>query len=171
MHLINKDLRPSRSPIQPSKVVLASPLRPRWGWYPPIKFTAEWIMTVLLLVPVGTLICVLAVLVKLTSPGRAFYRQNRVGKDGRVFTMIKIRSMIENSEVGTGAVWSQPGDPRVTKLGRILRDTHMDELPQLWNVLRGEMSLIGPRPERPEIVSRLELSIPNYRDRIAVRPA
>jgi lipopolysaccharide/colanic/teichoic acid biosynthesis glycosyltransferase len=170
MHLINQDLRPVRGPIRLSQVVLSPSLCVRYRWYPPIKFLAEWIMALLLLIPVGLLIGALAVLVKITSPGRAFYRQKRVGLNGRIFTMIKIRSMIENSEAKTGAVWSQPGDPRVTKIGRILRDTHMDELPQLWNVLRGEMSLIGPRPERPEIVSRLEASIPNYRDRMMVRP-
>lgn len=170
MHLINKELRPGRSAIKLSQFNTDNLLRPRWAWYPAIKCAGEWVMTLVLMVPIGALILALAAAVKLTSPGKAFYRQRRVGRNGKIFTMVKIRSMVEDSEVGTGPVWSQPGDPRVTKIGRILRDTHMDELPQLWNVLRGEMSLIGPRPERPEIVSRLEVSIPNYRDRIAVRP-
>jgi lipopolysaccharide/colanic/teichoic acid biosynthesis glycosyltransferase len=170
MHLMNDDLRPGRGPIQPSALSLHGSVRPSHAWYLPIKFVVEWALTAMLLVPVGMLICMLALAVRLTSRGKAFYRQVRVGLDGNDFTMIKLRSMVENSEAGTGAVWSQPGDKRVTKIGRMLRDTHMDELPQLWNVLRGEMSLIGPRPERPQIVSRLEQTIPNYRDRVVVRP-
>lgn len=170
MHLINQELRKAPSPVQPVQLTLVPQLRPKRRWYPPFKAAFEWVLTVILLIPMAILIGVLAVAVKVTSPGRVLYKQKRVGLNGRVFTMIKLRTMIENSELITGPVWSQPGDPRVTRIGRILRDTHMDELPQIWNVLRGEMSLIGPRPERPEIVARLDQTIPNYRDRISVRP-
>jgi lipopolysaccharide/colanic/teichoic acid biosynthesis glycosyltransferase len=143
---------------------------PRYRWYLPCKFTLEWLVALALLAPCAAVIGALAALVKLSSPGPAFYRQRRVGRDGREFTMIKLRTMVPDSEVGTGPVWSQPGDPRVTPVGRVLRDTHLDELPQIWNVLRGEMSWVGPRPERPEIVQRLERTIPNYRDRLLARP-
>jgi lipopolysaccharide/colanic/teichoic acid biosynthesis glycosyltransferase len=99
-----------------------------------------------------------------------FYSQTRVGRNGKPFTIYKIRTMINNCEVLTGARWSMPGDPRITPVGWFLRRTHIDELPQLWNVLRGEMSLVGPRPERPEFVPRLEETIANYSDRLLVKP-
>jgi lipopolysaccharide/colanic/teichoic acid biosynthesis glycosyltransferase len=109
-------------------------------------------------------------LVKLTSPGPTLYSQTRVGRNGRTFTMYKIRTMVRDSERETGAVWSTEGDPRVTPLGRFLRRTHLDEMPQLWNIVRGEMSLVGPRPERPEFVSQLEAVLPHYPRRLLVRP-
>jgi lipopolysaccharide/colanic/teichoic acid biosynthesis glycosyltransferase len=110
------------------------------------------------------------VLVKLTSRGPAIYMQQRLGHGGRTFTIYKIRTMYQHSERDTGAVWSCPGDPRVTLVGRILRAAHVDELPQLVNILRGEMSLIGPRPERPEITAQLERVLPGYRNRLNMRP-
>jgi len=116
------------------------------------------------------IITVLAVLVKLTSKGPGFYVQERVGKDGRVFNMVKLRTMVEDAEKESGPVWATKHDPRETWLGRILRRTHLDELPQLWNVLKGDMSVIGPRPERPVFVERFKRDIPNYTDRLAVRP-
>jgi lipopolysaccharide/colanic/teichoic acid biosynthesis glycosyltransferase len=108
--------------------------------------------------------------VKLTSRGPMFYMQRRAGRGERPFHIFKIRTMRHNCEVETGACWSVAGDPRVTRIGRLLRKLHLDELPQLWNVLRGEMSIVGPRPERPEILDDLEASIPNVRDRLLVRP-
>jgi sugar transferase (PEP-CTERM system associated) len=111
-----------------------------------------------------------AAAIKLTSEGPALYMQRRVGKDGREFTIYKFRSMRSDAEAETGAVWSQAGDPRVTRLGQLLRRTRLDELPQLWNVLQGDMSLVGPRPERPEFVSDLTRQIPFYGQRHAVRP-
>jgi len=112
----------------------------------------------------------LALLVRLTSRGPAFYLQERVGKDGRTFKIIKLRTMVVNAEETTGPVWAADNDPRETWLGRILRRTHLDELPQFWNVLRGDMSLIGPRPERPVFVEKFRKEIPHYADRLAVRP-
>jgi len=103
------------------------------------------------------------------SPGPIFYRQLRVGKSGRNFSIVKFRSMTVNAE-SNGAQWSTHGDPRITPVGRFLRRTRLDELPQFWNILKGEMSLIGPRPERPEFVAKLAESIPFYRARHAVKP-
>ena len=114
------------------------------------------------------LLCLLAV--RLSSKGSPLYSQKRLGSSGRIITIYKIRTMYEDCERHFGPIWSGPGDPRVTPLGRILRATHLDELPQLLNVVRGEMSLIGPRPERPEIVAQLERCFPAYRDRLRVPP-
>jgi sugar transferase (PEP-CTERM system associated) len=113
---------------------------------------------------------VVALAVRCTSAGPILYHQQRVGENGRIFTIHKFRSMRVDAEAATGAVWSSVGDPRVTTLGRILRRTRLDELPQLWNILRGEMSFVGPRPERPEIVGALTAHIPYYGQRHVVRP-
>ena len=125
-----------------------------------------------LLVGITLPLTVLASLaIKLTSPGAIFYEQSRVGMNGRVFTIYKFRSMRTDAEAETGAVWATPGrDPRVTTVGRLLRRSRIDELPQLWNVLRGDMSLVGPRPERPEFVTDLTTQIPFYGQRHVVRP-
>jgi sugar transferase (PEP-CTERM system associated) len=114
--------------------------------------------------------CVIAVLVKLTSPGPVIYGQQRVGLRGHVFKVRKFRSMREDAEASTGAVWAGENDSRVTPIGRVLRRTHLDELPQFWNILIGDMSLVGPRPERPEFVKDLTQVIPFYRQRHIVRP-
>jgi len=102
--------------------------------------------------------------------GPVFYRQVRCGQGGRPFEMIKFRSMVKDAEAGGRPVWAAAEDPRVTRVGRVLRRTHLDELPQVINVFRGEMSIVGPRPERPELVAELEAIIPFYRARLAVRP-
>jgi len=109
-------------------------------------------------------------LVKLTSSGPAFYHQRRVGQNGREFTVHKFRSMRQDAEAGTGAVWAQAKDSRVTPVGGFIRRTRLDELPQLWNVLVGDMSMVGPRPERPEFVGKLTEQIPFYGLRHSVRP-
>lgn len=106
----------------------------------------------------------------LTCPGPLFYRQERVGKGGKPFEVVKFRSMVPDAEQGCGAVWSREGDERITLVGRFLRKTRLDEVPQFWNVLRGEMGLIGPRPERPAFVEELAQEIPFYRVRHAVKP-
>jgi exopolysaccharide biosynthesis polyprenyl glycosylphosphotransferase len=107
---------------------------------------------------------------RMSSPGPLFYRQWRVGAGGRLFQCIKFRSMVPDAEKHTGAVWAKSDDDRITPAGRVMRKTRIDELPQFINVLRGEMSLIGPRPERPEFVESLAKTIPFYRARHAVRP-
>ena len=145
-------------------------LQPAKRWYLPLKASVEYSLAATLFILAVPIIIGAAVLVKLTSRGPAFYTQTRVGRNGRFFTIYKIRTMVHDCESLTGPRWSMPGDPRITKVGAWLRKTHTDELPQLINVLRGEMSLIGPRPERPEFLPRLERVIPLYRNRLAVRP-
>jgi lipopolysaccharide/colanic/teichoic acid biosynthesis glycosyltransferase len=144
--------------------------RPLRAWYVPVKAAVEWTIAACLFVVVAPLILVLAALVRLTSSGPAFYSQTRLGRNARLYKIYKLRTMAHNCEAGTGAVWSAKNDPRVTPLGRILRDTHLDELPQLINILQGHMGLIGPRPERPELTPALARQIPNYRCRLWVRP-
>ncbi|MBI1850889.1 MAG: sugar transferase [Planctomycetes bacterium] len=111
-----------------------------------------------------------ALLVKLSSKGPVFFKQTRVGQDGKLFEIIKLRTMKVNAEAETGPVWARDNDPRVTLVGRFLRKSHLDELPQVINVLRGEMSLVGPRPERPIFVSEFNTSIPQYYRRLSVKP-
>jgi sugar transferase (PEP-CTERM system associated) len=111
-----------------------------------------------------------ALAVRLTSAGPVLYRQVRVGMDGLLFTLYKFRSMRADAEAATGAVWACKDDPRVTPVGRIIRKLRIDEIPQLFNVLKGEMSIVGPRPERPEFVQALSEKIPYYRQRHCVRP-
>jgi len=143
---------------------------PKRTWYPSCKATVEYLAALCLLVPAAPLIVLAALLTKLTSRGPAFYLQVRLGRDGLPYAIYKIRTMSHQCEKWSGPQWSQAGDPRITPVGAFLRATHLDELPQLFNVLRGEMSLVGPRPERPEFVPHLERAIPQYRDRLRVRP-
>jgi lipopolysaccharide/colanic/teichoic acid biosynthesis glycosyltransferase len=143
---------------------------PRPSLYAACKRAAELTAALVLLVLTGPVILLAALLVKLTSRGPAFYTQTRVGVGGRPFTIYKLRTMIHNCESLTGPRWAMPDDPRITPLGYFLRVSHLDELPQLINVLKGDMSLVGPRPERPEFVKELERALPGYRGRLAVRP-
>jgi lipopolysaccharide/colanic/teichoic acid biosynthesis glycosyltransferase len=145
-------------------------LRPPAGWYALGKPVLEFAVALVLLVFTTPIVLLAALLVKLTSRGPAFYVQTRLGKNGKPYAIYKLRTMVHNAEFFSGPRWSTAHDPRVTPLGRFLRDSHIDEFPQLLNVLRGEMSLVGPRPERPEFVPQLEKAIPRYRDRLLVRP-
>jgi lipopolysaccharide/colanic/teichoic acid biosynthesis glycosyltransferase len=139
-------------------------------WYTTCKRLFDVLLALILLILASPIILVAAVLVRLTSRGPAFYSQTRTGLGGRPFTIYKLRSMYHNCELRSGPQWSQRGDSRVTPLGRFLRASHIDELPQLWNILKGDMSLVGPRPERPEFVLRLEQAIPHYAERLCVLP-
>lgn len=144
--------------------------RPDTGYYF-WKGAIDRILAVLLLVLGLPLIAVLVVLIRLTSKGPGVYSQTRVGRGGRIFTMYKLRSMRIDAEAATGPVWAGVNsDPRVTRLGYWLRKLHLDELPQLFNVVRGEMSLVGPRPERPEFVRVLGEQVPGYLGRLAIKP-
>lgn len=140
------------------------------------------------LVLLSPALALLALAIRLDSPGPVLFRQVRIGRDrrrrgdytgperrvddlgGQPFRLFKLRTMTDGAEARTGAVWCRAGDPRVTRLGRALRAWHLDELPQLWNVVRGEMALIGPRPERPCFVARFTERLPHYPSRHAVRP-
>lgn len=140
------------------------------SWYHKLKAIFDISLGVLLLIIFSPAMLLAYLLVKLTSPGPAIYSQTRVGLMGKPFTIYKFRSMKHRCESLTGAQWSKPGDTRVTPVGKFLRKTHLDELPQLWNVIRGEMSLVGPRPERPEFVPQLMKAIPLYACRLQVKP-
>ncbi|WP_372719816.1 sugar transferase [Novipirellula sp.] len=134
------------------------------------KYAFDRCLGGVLLVLTSPLVLVLIFLVKLTSPGPGLYRQTRVGLNGKTFEIIKLRSMVKNAEKPGQPVWCVRHDSRVTWLGKILRKLHLDELPQLWNVASGEMSLVGPRPERPEICESLAEQIDNYYHRNTVKP-
>ena len=135
---------------------------PLIGWYAAGKRLTDIVVAALALMVLSPLLLVVAALVKLTSPGPVLYQQERMGLDGRTFQMLKFRSMRADAEASTGAVWAHEVDNRRTLFGTILRKTSLDELPQLWNVLRGEMSLVGPRPERPVFVDQFRKEIPHY---------
>lgn len=158
-------MKPVHSPTTPCAAVL-----PKAQWYLPVKAVMDRVCGLMLLVLLSPIIGVAALLVKMTSPGPAFYLQVRVGKDGRPFRIIKLRSMRQDAEAGTGAVWCKSRDARITPIGHLLRATHIDEFPQLINVVCGDMSLIGPRPERPEFVENFESTIEHYACRHLVRP-
>jgi len=148
---------------------LGPPLTPTTA-YSYFKVALEYGIALVLFILSIPVIFLAALLVKMTSRGPMFYSQVRLGKNGRPFKLYKIRTMTHDCEKTSGPRWATPGDPRITPVGYFMRQTHLDELPQLWNVLRGEMSLVGPRPERPEFVPSLEQAIPHYRDRLQVRP-
>ncbi|MGC8742116.1 MAG: undecaprenyl-phosphate glucose phosphotransferase [Candidatus Sumerlaeaceae bacterium] len=143
-----------------------TPLR---GWNVVFKRAFDIVVSATILVLASPLMAVIALAVKLSSPGPILYKQTRVGLDGRKFKIVKFRSMVANAEETTGPVWASPDDPRVTRVGRFLRRWNLDELPQFWNVLRGDMSLVGPRPERPHFVKQFRESIPRYMARHRVK--
>jgi len=145
-------------------------VQPKFQWYLGLKTCIDFVIALILLIVTIPAIVVAGVLIKLTSKGPVFYQQTRLGKNGRELRIFKLRTMVQNAEATTGAVWAKPGDPRITRVGKLLRKTHVDEFPQFLNVVFGQMSLIGPRPERPEIVEQLEWKLPLYRNRLLVRP-
>ncbi len=159
---------PRRTGTRPSPLPSRAPASLRRTFL--LKRCFDYLLATLLLILTAPVVAACAALVRLTSRGPAFYMQERVGQFGRVFTIYKLRTMYHHCEHLTGPTWSVPGDPRVTPVGRVLRALHLDELPQMINVLRGQMSLIGPRPERPEIAVQLALTIEDYNARLAVLP-
>jgi len=140
--------------------------------YAGIKPGFDMVLAILLLIPALPVIGICWVLVRLSSSGPGFYVQTRSGINGAPYRIIKLRTMAHDCEARTGIQWSQKGDSRVTKLGKFLRTTHLDELPQLFNVIRGEMSLVGPRPERPEVINSKGLKglVTGYAERLTIRP-
>jgi sugar transferase (PEP-CTERM system associated) len=155
--------------LRPSWVIFSEGFR-KSAWHSAVKRALDLALAIVGLVLAAPIMLIVALAIRVTSPGPVLYSQERVGKDGRTFTIYKFRSMRQDAEAVSGAVWSRPGDPRVTPLGRFLRRTRLDELPQLWNVLIGDMSVVGPRPERPLFVEALTKQIPFYGQRHAVRP-
>jgi Undecaprenyl-phosphate glucose phosphotransferase len=142
---------------------------PHFGLNIVVKRAMDIVLALLVLLVLSPFLAVIAALVKLTSPGPVFYRQERSGLNGRTFQMLKFRSMRVDAEQHTGAVWAAKDDPRRTRLGTFLRRYSLDELPQLINVLRGDMSLVGPRPERPVFIQQFQRTIPNYMARHCVK--
>ena len=147
-----------------------SPKPPQVPKYYRFKWYVDVLITILTLPVLGPVILLFMLLTKLTSKGPVIYTQIRCSKDGKPFKMYKIRSMYVNAEARGEAVWAGKHDPRVTAVGRIMRRLHLDELPQIVNVWRGEMTVIGPRPERPEIVEQLKKEISGYEYRMLVLP-
>lgn len=139
-------------------------------WEEAVKRGMDVAVSLVVVVLGFPLFCLVAIAQKLSSPGPILYRQQRVGKDGKVFSILKFRTMYVDAEKRSGPQWAQKDDPRVTPLGRFLRKSHIDELPQVINVLQGDMSLVGPRPERPFFVDQFVKEIPLYRRRLNVRP-
>jgi exopolysaccharide biosynthesis polyprenyl glycosylphosphotransferase len=139
------------------------------GWNSLLKRVFDIVATVPLLAITVPVMAIISLLIKLESKGPVFYVQERMGLDGRVFRMIKFRSMRQDAETGTGPVWSRDSDPRRTRVGRMIRSLNLDELPQLLNVLRGDMSLVGPRPERPHFIEQFKQRLPRYMARHRVR--
>ena len=160
--------------------ILVTDLRPSWLIFSDgfvktsrtetIKRVADLILAMAGLTLALPVMAAVALAIKLDSPGPVLFRQSRLGKNGSVFILNKFRSMREDAEAVTGPVWAQEDDPRVTRVGRVLRKLRLDELPQLLNVLLGDMSFIGPRPERPEFVYQLQKQIPFYMARLSVKP-
>ncbi len=142
---------------------------PFQGWPGVVKRAFDIIISFILFLIALPLMTAIAVAIKLNSPGPLLYLQRRIGLDGREFDCLKFRSMRVDAEQKTGPVWAKAGDTRVTRVGRLLRRLSLDELPQLWNVLKGDMSLVGPRPERPEFVRQFEKQIDGYHERHRVR--
>jgi len=142
---------------------------PLVGWNAIAKRAVDIVGSAAALLVGAPLFALLALAVKRSSPGPVFYRQERMGLDGRLFSMIKFRTMVVDAERDTGAVWAVANDSRRTRLGAFLRRTNLDEIPQFWNVLKGEMSLVGPRPERPEFIREFRAGLPGYMLRHTVK--
>ncbi len=155
--------------LRPSWLIFSSGFR-KSAWLAAAKRALDLLAASVGVVLAAPVMVLVAAAIRLSSDGPALYHQERVGRHGRPFTVHKFRSMRMDAEATTGAVWATTDDPRITPLGRFLRRTRLDELPQLWNVLKGDMSFVGPRPERPEFVRQLTEEIPYYGQRHVVRP-
>ncbi len=167
MHLINQS---GAFIYQPFALISISFIRFMKIAYHLLKPLLDRIISFIGLIIVSPAIFVAGIIIKLTSPGPVFYTQERVGKNGRLFKIIKLRTMCVNAESQDGPVWARKNDLRITTFGRFLRKTHMDELPQLINVIKGEMGIVGPRPERPFFVSKFIDDIPGYTKRLSIKP-
>ena len=160
--------------------VLVEKINPSWLVFsdgfvksPLAKFAKRLVgffLSLIMLTLLSPLILLVALAIKLDSRGPVFFSQERVGEKGEIFTIHKFRSMRADAEAQSGPVWAEEDDPRITRVGRIIRKLRIDELPQLWNVLKGDMSIVGPRPERPYFVEKLKTTVPYYKERFTVKP-
>lgn len=141
-----------------------------FSFYTPFKRLFDLIFSLILMIPASIIILVFMVLVKIETPGKCFYTQERVGLMGQTIKVTKLRSMYNDAEKKSGAMWAQKEDPRVTRVGHFMRKTRVDELPQLWSVVKGDMSLIGPRPERPVFTQQFSEDIEGFEQRLLVKP-
>jgi exopolysaccharide biosynthesis polyprenyl glycosylphosphotransferase len=139
-------------------------------WEKKLKRLMDIVASLILLIISLPIIIITAIFIRLESPGPIIYKQERVGLNGKLFKVLKFRSMVNDAEKTTGPVWAGKDDPRVTKTGKFIRKVRIDELPQMYNVLKGEMSLVGPRPERPKFVEQFAKEIPLYKRRLLVKP-
>ncbi|MCX5834893.1 MAG: TIGR03013 family PEP-CTERM/XrtA system glycosyltransferase [Deltaproteobacteria bacterium] len=154
--------------LHPSSIIFSNGIRGRF-YTSKLKRVSDIISALFGLLFLGPIFTLIAMAIKLDSKGPVFYRQDRVGRDGRVFSLIKFRSMVVDAEKD-GPIWAVLDDQRCTRVGKIIRKLRLDEIPQLINVLKGEMSIVGPRPERPFFVKKLENEIPFYYHRHLVKP-
>jgi sugar transferase (PEP-CTERM system associated) len=161
--------RISTRELRPAQLIFSTELGPNRKLVMAQSIYSTAIATVAVLAAAPIMLAA-AILVRMSSGGPALFRQQRIGQDGVPFTLYKFRSMYRDAEAASGAVWAKKDDPRITPVGKWLRRLRLDELPQLFNVLRGDMSMVGPRPERPEFVAELEKRIPFYRQRHCVKP-
>jgi sugar transferase (PEP-CTERM system associated) len=160
--------------------ILVQNLRPSWLVFSEgfsrtritrfVKRVVDLLLSLLFLGLGWPIFLLVALAIKLSSRGPVLFRQERVGEHGRLFSLLKFRTMVDDAEASTGPVWTSAEDPRITRIGRVLRKTRLDEFPQLINVLKGEMSFIGPRPERPHFVESLQEKIPYYAQRHTIKP-
>jgi sugar transferase (PEP-CTERM system associated) len=155
--------------LHPSSLIYSEGFRQGTGFLL-VRRVVSFVIAAAALAICCPLIPLIALAIRLSSPGPVMFRQQRVGRRGEVFTLYKFRTMAQDAEATTGAVWAEKDDPRITKVGKFLRATRLDEIPQLWNVLLGDMGFVGPRPERPEFVQWLEEKIPYYNLRHILRP-
>lgn len=139
-------------------------------WEKKAKRLFDILISFLILILTFPLLVIIGIAIKLDSEGPVFYKQERCGIGGKIFKIYKFRTMKKDAEKLSGPVWSQKNDPRITRVGKFLRKVRMDELPQMLNILKGEMSLVGPRPERPFFVEKFALEIPYYKRRLRVKP-
>lgn len=155
--------------LKPSKGVVQYVLFERSIYERYFKRLIDILISVVLLIPASPVLAITALLIRLDSPGHSVFRQERLGVNGRAFTIYKFRSMRNDAEK-SGPRWASIDDDRTTRLGGFLRKSHLDELPQLLNILRGDMSIVGPRPEREYFYSKFEKTIPDFRSRLCVKP-
>ncbi|WP_435302722.1 sugar transferase [Ligilactobacillus cholophilus] len=158
------------TPVEPKYTYETKLKEPVKNDYLPVKRFFDVVSASGLMVATTPVVLLFGILVKLETPGKMFYTQERVGYMGKRFNVTKLRSMYNDAEKQSGAVWASKNDARVTKVGKFIRKTRIDELPQLWNVIKGDMSMIGPRPERPELTEKFSKEIKDFEQRLRVLP-